>query len=229
MRDARACYADGIELARDAGEIAARPVSFLPSARATTRIRETQPRSIPPYRMTYLGRWHANKGIDLLLDSLQLLDAEDWRRIGRIDLHGGGPLERLVRQRVGALAKAGRPVAAHGFLSHENAQTLLANTDYLLIPSRIESIPLVFSDAMKLGCAVVSTPVGDLPQLIADHGVGVLSDGVEPAYYADAIRHALERSPREFATHSSSLGNRFSIRNICDRLVLGMATNLKDD
>ncbi|WP_237582769.1 hypothetical protein, partial [Salmonella sp. hn-h4] len=74
------------------------------------------PRSQPPYRLLFLGRWHPNKGVDLLLDSLAMLRDEDWQAIERVEIQGGGPMEGLVRERVAALYEARRPVEVGGFL-----------------------------------------------------------------------------------------------------------------
>ena len=57
--------------------------------------------------------------------------------------------------------------------------------DFLVIPSRIESIPVVFSDAIQSGTPVISTPVGDLPQLIKNNHCGVVADEISP----HAFRH----------------------------------------
>ena len=44
--------------------------------------------------------------------------------------------------------------------------------DWLVIPSRIESIPLVFVDALHMGIPVVAAAVGDLDLLVTQYAVG---------------------------------------------------------
>ncbi len=44
-----------------------------------------------PYRLAFLGRWHPNKGTDLLLDALHQLRDEDWHRIEAVRIAGGAP------------------------------------------------------------------------------------------------------------------------------------------
>ncbi|MPT43185.1 MAG: glycosyltransferase [Klebsiella sp.] len=70
-------------------------------------------------------------------------------------------------------------------MSKPEAEAAIVHADCLLIPSRIESIPVVFSDAMKLGRPVVSMPVGDLPQLVGS-GVGILARQVSSQAFASA-------------------------------------------
>ena len=170
-RRAQSAYADGLGLADEAAALCGRPFTFMPSCRAWGDAPVPAKRAAPPYRLLFLGRWHPNKGVDLLLDALALLGDDDWARIDAVRVEGGGPLEPLVRERCAALRAAGRPVHDGGFLDREAAASALGWADRLLLPSRIESIPLIFSDAMHFNVPVVAMPVGDLPRLVeAAHG-----------------------------------------------------------
>ncbi len=190
LRDADRCFSDGLKLAEDTRAIAGRAVEFLPSTRRITRVRETPARSQPPYRLLFLGRWHPNKGVDLLLDALKLLGDADWQRIESVTIAGGGPMQALVHARIADLQAAGRPVVQRGYLARAEAEDAICNADWLLIPSRIESIPVVFSDALKLECPVITTPVGDLPRLA--RGLFRTASSVDERAYAAAIRLAID-------------------------------------
>lgn len=166
LRKARICFSDGLQLAEDTRQLAGREVEFLASTRAIRGKRMEPIRSAPPYRLLFLGRWHPNKGVDLLLECLGMLSEEDWNRIERVEIQGGGGLEGDVTAVIDSLRAAGRPVVKGGYLGKEAAHQAMLRSDLLVIPSRIESIPVVFSDAMKHGLPVVSTPVGDLTRLV---------------------------------------------------------------
>lgn len=191
IRNAAHAYADGYQLAEEAQRIAGVPVAFLPSTRRIDLRDPPPPRDRPPYRLLFLGRWHLNKGVDLLLDALAMLGDEDWKRIERVEIQGGGPLEPLVRARVAELQARGRSVEAGRYLTKPEAEAAIARADWVLIPSRIESIPVVFSDAMKLGRPVVAMPVGDLPTLLSQESCGVLAARKDASSYSGAIREAL--------------------------------------
>jgi len=199
IRKAEQAYADGYLLAEEARQISDTLVNFLPSTRAIgADIPPSPPRPFAPYRLLFLGRWHSNKGVDLLLDALGLLSDEDWQRIECIEIQGGGPLEGLVRSRVEALQAAGHPVVLGGFLPKDQAEAAITRADWLLIPSRIESIPVVFSDAMKLRRPVISMPVGDLPRLIDEFQCGVVATTVSAEGYSQALSMALTLSSARF-------------------------------
>lgn len=147
LRESHACFADGYQLKQDVEEISGRSCEFLVSSRNLPVVEKKRLSSAPPYRLAFLGRWHPNKGVDLMLESLGLLSDWDWEKIEEVRVCGGGPLERTVRSAVDTLERAGRPVSVGGYLDKKEAAELLAWADYLLLPSRIESIPVIFSDA----------------------------------------------------------------------------------
>ena len=199
LRDAKHCWSDGLKLRDDTQAIAGRPVEFLPSTRRIDRTRLEPLRSKPPYRLLFLGRWHPNKGIDLLLDALTLLSDEDWSLIERVTIAGGGPLESLVKDRVARLQVAGRPVELRGYLSRDEAQEAMLAADYLLIPSRIESIPVVFSDAVKTSTPVLSTAVGDMAHLVNEYRCGLVASSATSEAIAETITKAIRTAPSLFS------------------------------
>ncbi len=219
LRDAAICYSDGLQLAEDTQRIAGRSVEFLPSTRRID-LRDPPPmRDQPPYRLLFLGRWHPNKGVDLLLDALAMLSDDDWKRIERVEIQGGGPLEGLVRERVAVLAGVGRPVVAGQFLSKVDAEAAIARADWVLIPSRIESIPVVFSDAMKLRRPVIANPVGDLPALVGNCHSGVSVEQVSVQAYAHALQKACALQGADIPKGMESVAQQFELRHIVDRIL----------
>jgi glycosyltransferase involved in cell wall biosynthesis len=190
LRAANVCYADGLQLASDVESISGRNCRFLASSRMLPDSVRNEKANKAPYKFAYLGRWHENKGVDLLVDALGQLEGRDWEGISQIRICGGGPLQDHVFSGVEALRRKGRPVTTGGYLDKQSAADLIGWADYLLLPSRIESIPVIFSDAVQLRTPIIATPVGDLPRLFDKYGVGLLADDVDAASIADAVRQA---------------------------------------
>lgn len=212
-------FADGLKLAHDCETLSGKPFEFLPSTRNVTSIARGYDRD-GNQRLVFLGRWHPNKGVDLLLDALLLLDDQSWQRLREVHVAGGGPLELLVKKRVTELREQGRPVRLSGFLGAEQAYAAIAEADWLLIPSRIESIPLVFSDAMKLGCPVIAMPVGDLPQLVTNEpACGMVAASVTVEAYAAAISAALQEIPEKFRPGVARAAEKFDLDAIALRIL----------
>ncbi|HSG97506.1 MAG: glycosyltransferase [Gammaproteobacteria bacterium] len=192
-------YADGLELCKDVERISNKPCAFLPSTRTLPALRQSGPASRPPYKLAFLGRWHTNKGSDLLMHALQGLNDEDWDRIEEVRIYGGGPLASEMYAAEKALTGGGRPVRIGGYLDKNEAASLIGWADYLIVPSRIESIPVIFSDAMQLGTPVVATPVGDLESLHERFEYGVLADAASESALREAIQRALRMDAAGFA------------------------------
>ena len=220
LTNAKIQFADGFQLSQDVSQISGKPCHFLPSTRQLNKIDRVL-RTSPPYRLSFLGRWHPNKGVDILLDALELLSDDDWGKIESVRIEGGGPLHGLVHEKAHKLSAAGRPVTVGAYLNKEDAQILLVNTDFLIISSRIESIPVVFSDAMQSRCPVIVTPVGDLPKLIGEYGCGVLSGAVSAFAISVAIREALGNVPCVYKSELDAACLAFDIQssaNACTKL-----------
>jgi glycosyltransferase involved in cell wall biosynthesis len=208
-----------LKLAEATSALAARKVDFLPSTRRIEQLRTTPLKRSGPYRLLFIGRWHTNKGVDLLLDALQLLCDDDWQRIEAVELCGGGPLQDLVSQRVSCLQAAGRPVALRGYLNKNEAIEAIQLSDFLLIPSRRESVPVIYSDAVKLRCVVLSTPVGDLPTLIQGHGCGEVARDLSASAFYRLISDVLaQQVPANYLTGLDNAAADFSIAAIAQQL-----------
>lgn len=218
LRNSSHCFGDGYKLASDVEAISGKPCGFLPSCRKLPVSTKKELATEPPYKLAFLGRWHRNKGIDLLLKSLRLLSKEDWSRISEVRIHGGGPLSDLVHSEGALLKSEGHPIEIGGYLDLEEAASLYNWADYVLIPSRIESIPVVFSDAMQSMCPVIVTPVGDLPRLIKENMVGVSARAVTSEAYAEAVRIVLSDAPGSFSQGLHSVVKGFVVEESVRRM-----------
>jgi len=91
-----------------------------------------------------------------------------------------------------------------------------------LLPSRIESVPVVFSDAAQAGTPVVATPVGDLPRIFGEFDVGILADSNRADDIAQAIREALDTDAGRFAAGLDAAARQFDVaaaaKQFADRL-----------
>jgi len=219
LRGAAHRYADGLALCDDVVRLCGMPCEFLPSARRLPAADTIAPSAAAPYKLAFLGRWHRNKGIDLLLDALRGLTADDWSRIREVRICGGGPLEADVLAAVRGLAATGRPVTVGGYLDKPAAARLIGWADYLLLPSRIESIPVIFSDAAQLGTPLIATPVGDLGRLHERFDYGVLASGTDSVAIGAAIRDALHREPAAFRPGLQRASGEFSVAAIAARIL----------
>ena len=211
LRTSQVNFADGYLLKTSVEQLSQQTCHFLPSTRQLTIGKIKQLATQPPYKFAFLGRWHPNKGIDILLDSLAQLTDHDWEKIAAIQICGGGILANQVEKMVKKLQQRGLPITLRGYLNKSEAIELFTWADLVFLPSRIESIPVVFSDAMKCQCPIISMPVGDLPRLLFDYQVGVVAKTVSAPAFTSAIRDMLTHTPQEFAEELGRAAQDFSL------------------
>jgi len=207
-------FADGYELQSSVEKLSNRHCFYLRSSRSLDIIEEKTISEKPPYRLAFLGRWHKNKGIDILLESLKKLAAKDWNKIEKITIAGGGAMEALVKSSVQDLKQAGHPVIISGFLNKDESIDLILDSDYMLIPSRKDTVPLILSDAMKCSCPVVITPIGDVPKLFNAYSIGSLAADVSIKAYTQAIKLALNSPPSNYSRDLPKVADEFKVSKI---------------
>ena len=212
LRDAAHRFADGLKLGAEVSRICGMDCRFLPSSRAFGAPAQRVPASAPPYRLAFLGRWHPNKGPDLLLEALGRLTEADWARIEAVRICGGGPLEAEVMRGVETLRSRGCPVSTEGYLDHAAAYELFAWGDFVVIPSRVESIPVVFSDAMQVGRPIIANPVGDLAGIVRTYTCGIVADEASAVGLSNALQQALASGPQGFAAGVTKAAQAFDVR-----------------
>jgi glycosyltransferase involved in cell wall biosynthesis len=187
LRDAVFCFADGVRLARDAVAIAGRDCEFLPSARRLSAT-NSPPVELEPgaTHFLFIGRYERNKGPDILVEAMRLL--LDGGVDAYLHMFGGGSLRTSLRRRIEGYENR---IRLGDFADAVTATAYLRACDWLVIPSRIESIPLVFVDALHMGIPVVAAAVGDLDLLVAQYDVGVAVQPEDPVALASAMRQAI--------------------------------------
>ena len=87
----------------------------------------------------------------------------------------------------------------------------LARISYLLIPSRMESIPVVFSDALQMRVPVIAMPVGDLPELIQKYRCGIVSQKANVISFAQAIEEGVESKGGFFTNGTKAASDHFKV------------------
>lgn len=210
-------FADGLHLAEEVRSLCGLPCDFLPSARRLEVREPRDPAEAPPYRLAYLGRWHPNKGVDLFIRALRQLSSDDWTRVSQVRIYGGGPLEGEVHRMVEQLRSLGYPVDVGGYLDRTGATELITWSDYLVLPSRVESIPVIFSDAAQLRRPLIATPVGDLPRLFGQYEFGVLAAAATADAIAEAIGRALRTPASQFRAQLDAASRQFDVASAAQR------------
>ena len=194
LHDAAFRFADGIQLAQDTTELAGRDCEFVPSMRRMS-VRSKHQITLKPGipHFLYIGRYERNKGPDVLVEAMRLLlDGGDE---AHLHIFGIGSLESLLRERIEGYE---HHIILSGYADPDTAAAYMQACDWLVIPSRIESIPLILGDALQMRLPVVATDVGDVGELVNRYGVGRAVPAEDPVALAEAMRWAMQRAKSEF-------------------------------
>ena len=212
MRGADRVYADGFQLCRDVTELTGVPCEFLASSRRLPEPREviSFPDGPGVRHFLFVGRYHINKGPDLLIKAIANLP-HDIRESIRLHMFGLGPLEGELKKMISGM-KLGRYIHLNGPIQAQELSNYLNSVSYLVIPSRIESIPVVFSDAIQRGTPVVGMPVGDLESIVREFGCGLIAEDVSVDALASAIKKAALMDKDFFKEKTANAYSRFDIK-----------------
>jgi glycosyltransferase involved in cell wall biosynthesis len=145
-----------------------------------------------PPRVVFVSNLIERKGVPAFLDALAALPARTDARYA-VDIAGRGPLA----DRVSAAAEADH-VSYHGYVDEATKVELLEAGSVFVLPSHAEGLPIAILEAMAAGNAVVSTPVGSIPEVLSD-GHGCLVEPGAGEELADTLAELVEHPERAAA------------------------------
>lgn len=137
---------------------------------------------------------------------------------------------RLICAGDGAIAEAqalaeelgiGERVECPGWLSPDDAARQLSQASLFVLPSYAEGLPMALLEAMARGLAVITTPVGGIPEvvrhmengyLVAPGDIGGLSRALTELLASEDLRRRLGSAAR------ATIGQHFSLRAATERL-----------
>lgn len=219
LRDAAFRFADGIQLARDAAELAGRDCEFVPSVRRLPTCTE-RPVSLQPglSHFLYIGRYERNKGPDVLIKAIRQLLSKEVRL--HLHMFGVGSLEESLRDQ---LAGCEDHISLGGYANPETVVAYMQACDWLVIPSRIESIPLVLVDALQMRLPLIVTDVGDMGELVHKYNLGQVVPAEDPLALAEAIHWAMQHPRPEFKDSLERAAQQFDVAQSAARCAQELA------
>ena len=173
LKSASAVYGDGHDLCRRIENWLGIKAAFLPSFRPLSGLEGCKPPA-PTEAPTYLslGRLHPAKGVFDLFTAF--LEVKVILPQARLRFVGGGPAEQKLKSEAARLG-LGRAVDFDGVVGQDMILKRLQESHCVVIPTRSDSIPLVFTEAVQAMRPVIGTDVGDLGASIRRHRLGLVT------------------------------------------------------
>jgi glycosyltransferase involved in cell wall biosynthesis len=224
MKNADRVYADGFQLCKDIEDLTGVSCAYLPSSRKLPPPNEKlySSDSSNVTHFLFAGRYHVNKGPDLLIKAIACLPQEIRESI-RLHMFGPGPLKEELKKMISEL-RLEKYIDLNGPIRAQELSNYLDSVSFFVIPSRIESFPIVFSETLQIGTPVVAMPVGDLEGFIREYQCGIVAKEVSPDALAEAIKEALTRDKEYFRESIAKAYRQFDMENAIQKwLDLGAA------
>ncbi|MBB5211840.1 glycosyltransferase [Microbulbifer hydrolyticus] len=147
----------------------------------------------------FLGRLVEKKGVDVLLNALNILKKKGVNL--KLEIMGDGPLEESLRMRTKEL-QLEDSVTFGGGLPHSEVSHWYEKIDYFVFPGKIDrfgdmdGIPVVLMEAMMRGVPVIATSISGIPELVKKNLTGRLA-GPNAQSLAVEIEEAIAESAFE--------------------------------
>jgi glycosyltransferase involved in cell wall biosynthesis len=174
----------------------------------------------PEPSILFAGRVIEEKGPDLLVEAMpEILKIQP---AAKLRIAGSGALDESLRRRVEEL-NLNEVVTFLGWQNSQDLRREMQSATILVAPSRmIEGQNLVVTEALSVGCPVITTPRGGVLDLVKDKETGIVIMAPESAAIAKAVIHCLDNP--EMLDQFSNNGFRhfqgnFSRKEIVERTV----------
>ncbi|MEM4228033.1 MAG: glycosyltransferase, partial [Candidatus Caldarchaeum sp.] len=152
------------------------------------------------------NRW---KGFDIFLKALDLLSER--KDIFVVALGGAGWMGEKKVESIGGIKILYLPFEK----DHRTVAKYFCASDFFILTSRAETLPLVLIEASACGAIPIASKVGGVPELIKDGINGFLVNSEDYAAFAQVIKRVLDDSAlfKEVKTNAIENSKRFNIEN----------------
>ncbi len=119
-----------------------------------------------------IGNMHVGKGYDILTDIISHFNN---RQNIRFVIIGDGVLKKSFDESIKSEISS-KKVFSLGKVPHDKAMQILSECNVFVLPTRFETLGMVFAEAGQCGLPSVGTKVGAVGEIISDTETGYLTD-----------------------------------------------------
>lgn len=181
-------FTDGHALGETAKALSGMDSHYLPSLRQVDHI---PPPASQQQKNFFVcpGRVEAAKGVYDLLDAFRIV--AERHKSWLLYYIGDGDARTKLLKKIKTYDLDDR-VLCPGFLPTEEMFRVMAQARAVVIPTRSDSLPLTFGEAMQLKRPVVVTDVGDLKHFTEKYEVGLVVPSASPDLLAEALEQMID-------------------------------------
>lgn len=152
------------------------------------RLPTTHAQSTDTMTITMVAGFLAHKGHRFFLEAFAILHQE-YPKLKAV-LIGDGPTLASMRALTEKLGIS-ESIVFMGHLPLNETLKIMSATTIFVVSSEMEGMPLVILHAMSMGKPIVSTSVGDIPEVVLNNKTGLLVPAGDSGALANALRQLL--------------------------------------
>lgn len=155
------------------------------------------------WQLLYLSRIVENKGWDLALNTMKILQDKGENHI-KLVVAGDGDCLRSAKELAVDLGL--KNVVFEGYVEGEKKRRLFLDSDILFFPTfPPEGMPIVILEGMMFGLPIITRRVGGIADHISDSKNGYVTDSVDPRDFATFIMNLTADTSRYNAIRQANI------------------------
>lgn len=137
----------------------------------------------------YCGRLSKEKGVDVLIKSLQNVDLKDYK----LKIAGSGDEKESLENLASSLKLAGK-IEFVGYKSGKYLNNLISKAKFIVVPSIwYENAPYSILEAFAFGKPVIGSRIGGIPEMIEEGETGCLFDSGNEKELGSKIKNLIDK------------------------------------
>jgi glycosyltransferase involved in cell wall biosynthesis len=161
-------------------------------------------------RLLYVGRVSSDKGVDTLIDAVELNSEDNIR----LDILGKGAEREKLEE-----STTDPNIQFHGFVPEDDLISAYKNAHATVVPSKwLDNSPTVIYESISMGTPVIASDIGGIPELLTNE-TGFLFTPKDAIDLSKTISEAFDEISQKTYQACASRRQHFSITRHVDELL----------
>lgn len=221
LQKADLCFGNSFTICDKVKKISGKSCEFLPAI-TTLNLQNPKPARIDKnkFNFLYVGRLEKIKGTDILLEAAgNLLKIQNNFRVYIV---GDGSLRKTLSEKIRIFGLEKNVFLLGNIDNQDLLASYFLNCDFLVIPSRSESLPLTLIEAMRARLPVIASNVSDLGYLVSQKNLGLVFPAEDKESLLNCMQTVLAKGKgikNEYKNNLAKVAAQFNLETAVEEFV----------